>query len=77
MRKSTIVWIVSACIAVIGVMLMGIEIFDRMDPDRIRIYAVITAVGLGGLLGCAVYRLRQREKKIDEMLEDREKNRKK
>lgn len=63
MKKSTIVAIISAVIALFGVLLLGVEALDGIDPHKLRVYAYITAAGLGGLVGVLIYRLHRLEKK--------------
>lgn len=52
---------ISAAVACIGLLLMGLEIYGRSDPTRIQVYTYVTSVGLAGLFVAFLFKLRQRE----------------
>jgi len=60
MKKVWIAQIVFLLVLVIGVLLLALEIFGHMDPNRVILLAVITGVGLLGNCACALWRVHGR-----------------
>lgn len=60
MKKLWIAQIALLLVLVMGILLLGLEIFGHMNPDRVILFAVITGVGLLGSCACALWRVHAR-----------------
>lgn len=57
MTKARIAQIIFLLAMIMGVLLLGLEIFaGHMEPDKIILFAVITGAGLLGTCACAFWR---------------------
>lgn len=65
MKKVFLIQALCLLVLVLGVLLLGIEIFWKhpMDPDRITLFAVLTGAGLLGTCSCALWRVVREQKK--------------
>ena len=65
MKMVFLIQVLCLLVLVLGVLLLGIEIFWKhpMDPDRITLFAVFTGAGLLGTCGCALWRVVFQQKK--------------
>lgn len=63
MRKRIILLAVSALLVLVGTLLMGVEILDWMNPDRLRLYAYLTSLGVAGMFIALLLKLREREER--------------
>lgn len=57
MKRIWIAQILFLLALVIGIMLLGLEIFGHMDPDRVILFTVLTGVGLLGSCACTLWRV--------------------
>ena len=61
-KKWPLVAGISAAVAAVGLLMMGIEIFaGQKDPTKIQVFTYVTSVGLAGLFVAVLFKLRQRE----------------
>ncbi len=60
MKKIWITQIAFLLVLVFGALLLGLEIFGHMDPDRVILFAVITGTGLLGNCACTFWRVHGR-----------------
>lgn len=58
MKKSLTAQIVFLVVMLVGLLLLGVEIFlGHMDPGRVIAFAIVTGVGLLGNCACAFWRV--------------------
>lgn len=57
MKKVWFAQVICLLVLILGVLLLGMEIFWKpMDPDRVTLFAVLAGAGLLGTCGCALWR---------------------